>query len=266
MAVSTFTYSDSKSPEEIFGVPCGSYVAAFKGTVDKEDLDLSKFGRKGVQQRIAWVFSVVEPAYMRGKEFEQGSGASPGAKTTFTKILCGIMGRVPVKGEQINLQAFVGKQYRVDVAVNADSDKGNFHIAHMVPLDNFAAPPVGYAPPPVAPPAAFAPPAAPPAPPRAPAPPAPPTPPAPPRAPAPPAPPAAASEPKYWASVDGKTELVTGSHIREMVKDKIVPPTLPVMRENQEGGWMTVAAFGLDKSDNGTPLVAPPAPPNAPPF
>lgn len=249
MAVSTFTYSDNKSPEEKFGVPCGSYVASFKGTEDRDDMDMTKFGKKGTQARMAWVFSVTEPAYLRGKVLEQGSGTSPGAKSTFTKMLCALMGRVPQKGEQINLANYVGKQYRIEVAINPMSDAGNFHIAHMVPLD-------GGSPAPAAPPSAAAPPPppAPPAPPRAPAP------------PAPPAPPAAASEPKYWASVDGKTELVTGSHIREMVAGKIVPPTLPVMRENQEGGWMTAAAFGLDKSDNGAPLVPPPAPPGSPPF
>jgi hypothetical protein len=222
-----FVYSDSKTPEEKFGVPCGNYVAEFLGTEDREEMDLTKFGKKGSQPRMAWMFEVVEPLHMRGRKFEQQTGTSPGSKTKFTHVLAGLIGHVPAKGENVRLSALVGQLFRVDVTVNPESDKGNFHIAYMTPLSQAA-------------------PSAPGAPPSAPS-------------------SAGVPEPHYWVwdAKANQAERVSGTQIREMVKTGKLAAVASCMSDDKSGGWKKLADFGLDKTDSGGPLN-PPAPPAAP--
>ncbi len=243
-----------KVKESRFGAPAGVYVGTFLGTAMMKDNGKPRLGNDGkpMEPGLEWQFEITDGEHA-GQIVSRITSTIPTTKNAAGVLLAGMLGRPVRPDDEIDPDTYRGQKFQIVVSPGK-LDPNKTSVSQLVKLNGQNGTNGTPKPPAAAsPPATFAPPS-------------PPAPPTPPRAPAPPAAPAAATEPKYWASVDGKTELVTGSHIREMVKDKIVPPTLPVMRENQEGGWMTAAAFGFDKSDSGAPLVPPPAPPNSPPF
>src|SRR5262245_3444317 len=148
-----FTYDTDKSPEEVFGVPLGSYVARFLGDEEVPPFDgPSKFKQAGPPEpRLAWKFEVTEPASHRGKVFRQISGNRPtGPKSNYVKVLKGLLGRLPMKGEVIDTDSFKNRLYRIEVEENPQSDSGNYHIAYMAPHAASAAPASTAAPPPPA--------------------------------------------------------------------------------------------------------------------
>jgi hypothetical protein len=243
------TYDDQKSPEQLFGVPPGSYLAKFVGTEDKPPFDgPSRYGKARTNEpRLAWHFEVVEPVEHKGKRFTQGSGSIPsGPKATFTKMLKGLLGRLPVKGEDIDTDSYIGRLYRVEVEVNPESDSGNFHIAYMSPAQGASVPSIRPAPP--LPGAgdcgralASTPPTVAPAPPRPPAP------------PAPPAPVASRPEPKCWfflAGQDAPVEMTVTAFRAEVKEGRVKPDEVQWMPPDRSGGWQPVKDSWLVTGDD----------------
>jgi hypothetical protein len=217
-----------------FGPPVGEYEVELVGTEERppfENATASKWARKGPPQpRMAWLFKIIGPAGCPqiGETIEQNTGVRIGPKTKLMHLLTLLLGTKPNGG--IDPIKFVGRRYRLSWAVNPDSDNGNCHVAHLVPL------PSGV------PPAAR--PAAPPPPPASSAPPPPPPPPAV-RPAAPPAPPPA--EESYWADLGSGTVLATWSEIhRYMAEQRKDPATFQVMRGDQSGGWQPAGALGFN--------------------
>jgi hypothetical protein len=231
------TYDDQKSPEQLFGVPTGSYLAKFVGTEDKPAFTgPSRYGTARTNEpRLAWHFEVTEGEH-RGKRFTQGSGSIPsGPKATFTKMLKGLLGRLPVKGEDIDTDAYIGRLYRVEVEVNPESDSGNFHIAYMSPHQGGAPAPRAAAPPP-----------APPAAPNRPAPPAPPP-------PAPPIPAASRPEPQCWFFLQGQdapVEMTATAFRAEVAAGRVKPDEVQWMPPDRSGGWQPVVGSWLVGDDS----------------
>jgi hypothetical protein len=235
-----FNYDDQKSPEQLFGVPLGSYLAKFVGTEDKPAFEGPSRFKKGNpnEPRLAWHFEVVEPVEHKGKRFTQGSGSTPsGPKATFTKMVKGLMGRMPVKHEDIDTDAYIGRLYRVEVEVNPNSETDNFHIAYMTPHQGGAAPamPTSAPKPPPPPPSRPAP--------------APPP-------PAPPAPPGQVlkPEPKCWFFLAGQDQPVemTATAFRAEVKEgRVNPAEVQWMPPDRSGGWQPVVGSWL--VDDGNP-------------
>jgi len=226
----TFTFGESK-----FGikVPPGWYVAQFVGTEDREPVKDTKFGKSN-EPRLAWLFDVAEGEH-QGQRIEQESGVTASSKSHCAKMLVGLHGRPLSAGEQVTVAQFVGKLYRVKVAPNPNSDKGNLYVADIEPQPQSDGAPVRPADqhppgPPAAPPpprrpaaSASAPPTAPVAPP-------------PPRRPAAPPEPPWSPNRRYWvASGDGaEPRLTDGPDLQTYIANtKLDPAAVFVCPEGQ---------------------------------
>jgi hypothetical protein len=123
-------------PEMVYGqsalgitVPAGWYVTKFVGTEDRGVMKDSKFG-KGDQPRMAWVFEVTD-GERKGEKIAQETGTWAGARTAAARIIAGLNGGPAAVGQTVNTDQFIGRAYRVKVAVNPDSEKGRLHVADI---------------------------------------------------------------------------------------------------------------------------------------
>lgn len=142
------TYGESTT---LLEVSAGWYVARFVGTEAREPIKESRFGNEGAP-RMGWLWEVTEGP-MRGKKISQESGVRASLKSTAMRMLTGLSGGKVAVGQQVDTDTFVGKLYRVKVAVNPDSDKGNLHVADVEPYEASTPTPAGegrpaWAPPP----------------------------------------------------------------------------------------------------------------------
>jgi hypothetical protein len=127
------TFGESSTLME---VPAGWYTAKFLGTEAREPMKESQFGNEGAP-RMGWLWEVTEGP-MRGKKISQESGvrASKGANvTTAYLMLHGLSGGKLQVGEQVDTDQYVGRLYRLKVAVNPKSSKGALHVSDVEPLE-----------------------------------------------------------------------------------------------------------------------------------
>lgn len=213
-------------------VPAGWYDCAFVGVEDRPDMIGTMGKNAGLpQKRMAWVFEVLSGQH-RGERIPQETGTAAVLRSGALRILTGLNGGPMAVGQKVNTDTFVGRHYRVKVAVNPDSDKGNLHVADIEP-------PTGQAP-------AAPPPTAAPA--RAPAAPPPPAPPAASAAPPPPPQPQRQpdAEPRYWCSDGRETRQMSGTEIRQLIASGLVKDAdVQVQRLDGSGGWQPAKAFGF---------------------
>jgi hypothetical protein len=123
----SFKFGESK-----FGikVPEGWYPVRFVGIEDREPFpEKGKFGGGG-EPRIAWVFEVTDGEH-KGQRIEQESGCVASPKSTCARMLLKLSGRAIRAGEDVTVEPFLNRRYRLKVAVNPDSDKGNLHVADL---------------------------------------------------------------------------------------------------------------------------------------
>jgi hypothetical protein len=124
------TYGESTT---LLDVPAGWYVARFMGTEAREPIKESRFGNEGAP-RMGWLWEVTEGPH-RGKKISQESGVRASLKSTAMRMLTGLSGGKVAVGQQVDTDTFVGRLYRVKVAVNDASDKGNLHVADVEPYE-----------------------------------------------------------------------------------------------------------------------------------
>jgi hypothetical protein len=207
------TYGESTT---LLEVPAGWYVARFLGTESREPIKESRFGNEGAP-RMGWLWEVVEGPH-RGKKISQESGVRASLKSTAMRMLTGLSGGKVAVGQQVDTDTFTGKLYRVKVAVNPDSDKGNLHVADVEPYEAPAPALAGNGRPAAGPP------------PRRPA--------------APPAPPPEAS---YWVAKSDAADPVKMSY-RELqdwvAAEHLDPAAVEVAREGEDE-WKSAKDFGV---------------------
>lgn len=124
------TYGESTT---LLEVPAGWYVAKFVGTEAREPIKESRFGNEGAP-RMGWLWEVTEGPH-RGKKISQESGVRASLKSTAMRMITGLSGGKIAVGQQVDTDGFVGNLYRVKVAVNDASDKGNLHVADVEPCE-----------------------------------------------------------------------------------------------------------------------------------
>ncbi len=197
-----------------FGIqlPAGWYNVQFVGTEERPDMiSTGNYGKPAglATSRQAWVFEVIDGPH-RGERIPQETGTVATLKSAALKMLTGLHGGPMPLGQRVNTDSYVGRRYRLKVAPNPDSPKGNLHIADIEP-------------------AGSAPPARPAAPlPRASAPP-------PRQAPAAPPPPV---EPRYWLDLgDGEeAKALTLAECRKAVEGRDLA-ACNWSPQDGKGGW-----------------------------
>ena len=91
-------------------VPEGVYTAQFVGCVEK---DHPEYGAG-----VAWDFRIAEGPH-KGKAVGRVTSLVPTDKNACGKILSGLLGRRPEKGEEFDAQQFAGRAYQVVVEENS---------------------------------------------------------------------------------------------------------------------------------------------------
>lgn len=219
-------------PEMIYGqtiginVPAGWYECRFKGTEERPDMEgSSQYGKEGVMQpRMAWVWEITAGPHA-GELLPQETGTTAVLKSEALRMLHGLNNGPFPLGHKVRTEDFIGRSYRLKVAVNPRSDKNRLHIADIEVLTSAPHAPAKVA-------------AQPPRPPARPA--------APPRPPAPAAPPVPAAR-KFFA-VDSSGEVVGPVLEHEIQTNMDASSTKPgeymICLEGTEE-WKTAEAFGF---------------------
>jgi len=204
-------------------VPAGYYTGKFLGTEDRPPMDGSRFG-KGQVPRMAWVWEILDGQH-KGERLAQETGVVAVPKSGCARVILGLAGGQIQTGKAVNTDEYVGKTYRLKVAVNPDSDKGNLHVADIEPLAAGASN------------SATSPPPRPSAPP-------------PPRQAAPAFPGAPGDTRKFWMQPDGATEPVldTATSVQNYIAGHKLDPK--VVQVCIEGGseWKPASDFGFKDS------------------
>jgi hypothetical protein len=137
-------------------VPVGKYTAKFLGITLKEAS--GKLDEKGrpMPPAMTWDFQISE-GECEGRTIDRLTGRTPTAKNGCGKMLAGITDTVLRDGDQIDLEQFIGKTYRITVEENGERTRLSDTPAPVRVWDGngataSAAPGAGKAPPPKGPP------------------------------------------------------------------------------------------------------------------
>ena len=107
------------------GVPVGNYSATFIGTKEQ-----AANAQKGYGPGIRWEWKItVGP--QAGQVASRITGPLPTPKNGAGKMLAGILGRALKEGEEIDLQAYVGKPYMIVVAAG---QQGGTRVEAIMPM------------------------------------------------------------------------------------------------------------------------------------
>lgn len=106
------------------GVPAGSYLALYEGVEETSN----EYGNG-----LRWMFQVTGGPH-KGSRTSRITSDNPTPKNACGRMLAGLAGKTLTPGEDINLEAFVGKTYLVVVS---NTDGGGTRI------DSVSLPPVG---------------------------------------------------------------------------------------------------------------------------
>lgn len=137
-------------------VPVGKYTAKFLGITLKEAS--GKLDEKGrpMPPAMTWDFQIVG-GECEGRTIDRLTGRIPTAKNGCGKMLAGVTDTVLRDGDQIDLEQFVGKSYRITVEENGERTRLSDTPAPVRIWDTNGAAPAtanaGKSPPPKAPPA-----------------------------------------------------------------------------------------------------------------
>ncbi len=121
-------------------VPAGRYTARFIGTEERPDMvSTGNFGKPAgvATPRQAWIFEIVDGPH-KGERIPQETGTSATLRSAALKMLTGLNGGPMAIGQRVNTNTYVGRLYVLKVAPNADSPKGNLHIADIEPAGTTA--------------------------------------------------------------------------------------------------------------------------------
>jgi hypothetical protein len=115
------TYTKSQ-----FDIPDGKYLAKFLGVSMREDKpgDKPRLGDDGkpLPPAMTWDFEIAEGP-SAGKRSDKLTGRVPTPKSGCGKMLAAITDAVLRDGQEVDLDSFVGKFYRVTIEDNRVSDK-----------------------------------------------------------------------------------------------------------------------------------------------
>lgn len=104
-----------------FEIPDGKYLAKFLGTTMREQTGQTDPKGRPLPPPMTWDFEVVEGDHL-GKKLDRMTGRDPTPKSACGKFLAAVSDRVLKDGDEIDLNAYVGKLYRVTVQENRISD------------------------------------------------------------------------------------------------------------------------------------------------
>jgi hypothetical protein len=132
MTVTTIHYDPTESD---FDVPAGTYAVRFEGVVDKKPFENSAYTKPGQppEPRWGWRFLVLE-GDQKGKTIEQETGRKATKKSKLAYLLNLLLAGDLKAGQNVEVEALIGRTYRLTWAVNPDSPKGNCHVSHLLPL------------------------------------------------------------------------------------------------------------------------------------
>ncbi len=111
------TYTSSE-----FEIADGKYMAQFLGCTYREATGQLDPRGNPMPPPMTWDFEIVEPGDYRGKKADRLTGRQPTAKSACGKILSAITDSVLKKGEEVDIEKFVGKFYRLTIVDNRVSD------------------------------------------------------------------------------------------------------------------------------------------------
>lgn len=212
--------------ESKFGAPEGVYLGKFLGVQLMKDDGVPRLGRDGrpMEPGMEWQWEITDDPDGRGASVGQIVGRitsqAPTTKNACGQLLRGVLGRAVGAGEQVELDDYVGHLYRITIG-RSQYNPEKLQVLQVGAVKTGPA---------VAP--------APAAPPKAPG--------APPRPPARPAVPPPAL--RYWVQTEAEDPILMP--IPEIVswlqKSKATPSEVSAIPEDQQGGWKTLADFGLN--------------------
>lgn len=107
-----------------YDVPVGEYIVKFKGVRYMEPQNPPMMGRDGkpMEPGMAWDF-VIEGGPHNGKETGRITGRSPSTKNSCGRFLRSVTSRFIKDGDEVDLDPFIGKHYRVIVEPTQDGQK-----------------------------------------------------------------------------------------------------------------------------------------------
>lgn len=122
------TYTESQ-----FEMPNGKYLARFLG-VSMRDLkpgEKPKIGQDGnpMPPAMTWNFEIIE-GEQAGKRSDRLTGRVPTAKNGCGKMLAAISDKILEEGEEVDIDAFIGRVYRITVMDNRISDSAPPTLVH----------------------------------------------------------------------------------------------------------------------------------------
>lgn len=120
-----------------FEIPEGQYVASFKGIemLEPKPSQAPLLGRDGnpMPPGMAWRFTI-EEGPERGKQADRVTGRNPTPKNLCGRFLVAISGQILKDGVEVDLAAFSGKRYRINVVQKDNSDGTCVSDQGIVPL------------------------------------------------------------------------------------------------------------------------------------
>lgn len=127
------TFTKSK-----FDVPEGQYVATFAGLemLDPKPGEAPRLGRDGkpMAPGMAWRFHISEGPES-GKQADRVTGRNPGPKNVCGRFLAAVTGQILKDGMEVDLDAYIGKRYRINVVAKEQSEGTCVSDQGIIPLD-----------------------------------------------------------------------------------------------------------------------------------
>lgn len=103
------------------GVPPGDYLAAYLGVEDTNHIDYGP--------GLRFQFEVTEGEYA-GRKVSRYAPPQPTLGNITGRIIAGLVGRVLRRDEELDIEQYVGQEYRVTVEA---TEKGSTRVAKVAP-------------------------------------------------------------------------------------------------------------------------------------